>query len=149
MILLEKQTLLFTIKSKMILFLDSEALADYYWIREGLRFTVQTNSYTFFFWQCPRHMKVPGPGIETAPQQQPKLLQWQCWILNPLGHKRNPKMFPFWVAVCIMALVSCPWITVATTSFLWPFLLLLICGSLDPLLKIKKIQRSKKFNFEI
>ena len=30
------------------------------------------------------HVEVPGPGIKPTPQQQPELLQWQCWILNPL-----------------------------------------------------------------
>ena len=27
----------------------------------------------------------------TTPQQQPKPLQWQGWILNPLYHKRTPR----------------------------------------------------------
>ena len=26
---------------------------------------------------CPRYIEVPGPGIETTPQQRPKPLQWQ------------------------------------------------------------------------
>ena len=32
-------------------------------------------------------MEVPGPGIEPVPQRQPKPLQWQPQILNPLHHK--------------------------------------------------------------
>ena len=35
-------------------------------------------------------MEVPWPGINPMPQQQPKLLQWQFQILNPL-YKRTPK----------------------------------------------------------
>ena len=38
------------------------------------------------------HVEIPRPGIEPVPQQWPKLLQWQCWILNPLQHQRNPKL---------------------------------------------------------
>ena len=37
------------------------------------------------------HMEVPGPGIEPAPQQQPKPLQSQCQIFNPLRHRRTPR----------------------------------------------------------
>ena len=43
------------------------------------------------FWLHPGHEEVPRPGIKHAPQQQPQLLQWQRWILNPLCHKRTPK----------------------------------------------------------
>ena len=42
------------------------------------------------FWLCLQHVEVPGPSIKPEPQQQPKLLQWQCQILNPLCHKRTP-----------------------------------------------------------
>ena len=31
-----------------------------------------------------RHMKVPGPGIESEPQLQPVPQLRQHWILNPL-----------------------------------------------------------------
>ena len=31
--------------------------------------------------------KLPGLRIEPMPQQCPELLQWQCWILNPLSHR--------------------------------------------------------------
>ena len=37
-------------------------------------------------------MEVPGPGIEPTPQQWPKLLAWQHWILNSLCHKRAPML---------------------------------------------------------
>ena len=30
------------------------------------------------------HIEVPGPGIESEPQLQPKPQLQQCWILNPL-----------------------------------------------------------------
>ena len=33
---------------------------------------------------------VPRPGIKPATQQCPELLQWQCWILNPMHHKGTP-----------------------------------------------------------
>ena len=39
-------------------------------------------------------MGVPRPGTEPTSQQQPKLLQWQQWILNPLYHKRTPSPSP-------------------------------------------------------
>lgn len=38
------------------------------------------------FWGAGEH-EVPGPGIQLNPQQQPKLLLWPCWILNPLHHR--------------------------------------------------------------
>ena len=40
-----------------------------------------------FFFPYPQHAEVPRPGIKPMPQQWPKPLQWQCWILNPLYHK--------------------------------------------------------------
>ena len=56
-----------------------------------------------FFWPRPWHTEVPGPGIEPAPWQRPKPLQWQRWILNLLSHMgtlRNITSFqsknPFW-----------------------------------------------------
>ena len=45
-----------------------------------------------FFWPCPRHVEVPGLGNEPMSQQQPKPLQWQCQILNPLYHKGIPNL---------------------------------------------------------
>jgi len=43
------------------------------------------------FWPCPLHVEVPGPGIQPTPQQWPKPLWWQHWILNLLHHKRTPQ----------------------------------------------------------
>ena len=34
--------------------------------------------------------KFPGQGLNLCPSSDPKLLQWQCQILNPLHHKRTP-----------------------------------------------------------
>ena len=47
------------------------------------------NSF-FFLWLCPWHVEVPGPGIETTPQQRPKPLGWQHHILNLPCHKTTP-----------------------------------------------------------
>ena len=41
----------------------------------------------------PQQVEIPMPGIKPDPQQGPKPLQWQCWILNPLHHKRSPMWF--------------------------------------------------------
>ena len=41
------------------------------------------------FWLCSWHVKFPRQGIEPTPQEQIKPLQWQCWILNVLPHKRT------------------------------------------------------------
>ena len=54
----------------------------------GTSARLQTN---IFFWLHLQHMKIPRPGIEPLPQQWPKALQWQCWVLNPVCHKRTPK----------------------------------------------------------
>ena len=37
-------------------------------------------------------MEVPRPRTDPAPQQWPKLLQWQHQVLNPLSHKGAPGM---------------------------------------------------------
>ena len=42
-----------------------------------------------FFWLHPQHGEAPGLGIEPAPRQWPKLLQWQRWILSLLCHEGN------------------------------------------------------------
>ena len=42
-----------------------------------------------YFWLHPRHVEVPEPERKPASQQQPKLLQWQCQILNLLHHREN------------------------------------------------------------
>ena len=49
--------------------------------------------YLFYFLACPKYVEVPGPGMEPTVRQQPKPLQWQHWILNPLRHKRILKVF--------------------------------------------------------
>ena len=38
------------------------------------------------FLQCPRHVDVPRPGVEPAPQWLLEPLQGQHWILRPLCH---------------------------------------------------------------
>ena len=43
-----------------------------------------------FCWLHRWHVAVSGPGIEPMPQQWPKMLQWQCWILNQLCHQGTP-----------------------------------------------------------
>ena len=42
----------------------------------------------FLFWPHPQHVEAPWAWIEPVPQQQPKPLQWQCQILNPLCHRK-------------------------------------------------------------
>ena len=42
-----------------------------------------------FLWGLLWNAEVPGPGIEPMLQQRPKLLQWQCWVLNLPCHKRT------------------------------------------------------------
>ena len=36
-----------------------------------------------------QHVEVPRPGIEPVPQWWSKQLQWQCWLCNPLCHKKT------------------------------------------------------------
>ena len=43
-----------------------------------------------FLWPHLKHVEVPKPGIKSAPQQQPKPLQWHSQILNLLSHKGTP-----------------------------------------------------------
>ena len=43
--------------------------------------------FAHLFWPCLWHVEVPGPGIESMPQQLPELLQWQHQTLNLLCHK--------------------------------------------------------------
>ena len=51
----------------------------------------------FSFWLHLQHVKIPRPpGIEPTPQQQPKQLLWQCYILNPLCHDKTPGSAPSW-----------------------------------------------------
>ena len=53
-----------------------------------------------FFWSCLQHIEIPGPGIKPVPQYQPKLLQWQHWILNTLCHVGTSAWIFFTVGVC-------------------------------------------------
>ena len=43
--------------------------------------------FVFVFWPHLQHVEVPCPGTKLEPQQQPRQLQWQCQILNPLCQK--------------------------------------------------------------
>ena len=43
-----------------------------------------------FFWPCPWHVEVLGPGTEPAPQQ------WQHQTLNPLSQQGTPT-YEFWM----------------------------------------------------
>ena len=54
-----------------------------------------------FFWPCPQYMEVYGPGVKPVPQPQPKVLQWQCWILNLLRNKRTPS-FQYFETSCFL-----------------------------------------------
>ena len=47
-----------------------------------------------FFWLPPRHMEVPGPGIEPKPQVGSPLQLWQCWVLNPLRRATDGTLAP-------------------------------------------------------
>ena len=50
----------------------------------------QETNLCHFIWLCPRHVEVPGPGIEPVPQK------WPCQILNLLSHQGTPKPFHFY-----------------------------------------------------
>ena len=55
------------------------------------------NQNITIFWLHPWYVKVPRPGIEPVQQQQPKVQQWQHWILNSLSCQGTPKPdFFFW-----------------------------------------------------
>ena len=41
----------------------------------------------YIFWLHMLHVELPRSGIKPMPQQWPKPLQWQSWILNLLCHK--------------------------------------------------------------
>ena len=51
-------------------------------------------------------MEVPGPEIETVPQQQPKPLQSQCQIVNPPRNKGTPGTILFFSPPLILLLHS-------------------------------------------
>ena len=61
-------------------------------VREGSLGIGDAHYSLFFFLAMPQHADVPRPGIEPVPQQQPKVLQGQHWILNLMHHKRIPKL---------------------------------------------------------
>ena len=42
---------------------------------------------------CLQYAEVPRSGIKPVPQQWPKPHQWQCQILNSLGHQGTPGCF--------------------------------------------------------
>ena len=46
--------------------------------------------YEYYFWLHLWHVEVSGPGTDPVPQQPLELMQGQCWVLNPLCHKRTP-----------------------------------------------------------
>ena len=58
--------------------------------RMGWYMIIKCALFVCFFVRACGMWKFLGQGIKPAPQQQPKPLQWQCWILNPLCHKRTP-----------------------------------------------------------
>ena len=51
----------------------------------------------------PRHVDVREPGIKPKPQQQPKPLQWQYWVLNPLSHQGTPRERDLRILHCWLA----------------------------------------------
>ena len=60
---------------------------------------------TLLCWLHAQQVDVLGPGIEPAPQQLPtQPLEWQCQVLNPLGHRGTPikyyvaNSFPAWTS---------------------------------------------------
>ena len=52
----------------------------------GASFPISKVPILFFFLPHLWHVEVLGPAIEPVPQQQPKTLEWQHRILNPLCH---------------------------------------------------------------
>ena len=49
--------------------------------------------FFFFFLAVSMAWGSSQPGNKPVPQQQPELLQWQCWILNLLRHKGTPYIY--------------------------------------------------------
>lgn len=37
--------------------------------------------------------KLPGQRLNPHHKQQPKLLQWECWIFNPLSHQQTHRTY--------------------------------------------------------
>lgn len=59
--------------------------------RDSLSFSSHFKDFLFniffFFFLHSWHEDLPEPGIKPMPQQQPKLHQGQCQILNSLNHR--------------------------------------------------------------
>ena len=51
--------------------------------------------FYFLFFGHTEACEVPRLGIKSAQQQLPKPHQWQCWIFNPLSHKRASRCYSF------------------------------------------------------
>ena len=73
--------------------------------------------FLFFIFGCPEAYGVPGPGIRSEPQSQPKLQLRQCqsWILNPRCRAR--------ARTCVPALPRCHRSGCATAEPLWLYFL--------------------------
>ena len=78
--------------------------------KQNLVEIVKLLSFDFFIYlfilPYPRHVEVLGPGFKLTPQQRPKPLQWQCWILNSLHHKGTPKIYYFILEKFIIHIVD-------------------------------------------
>ena len=77
----------------------------------AINMCLQGNSNYLVQW----HAEVPGPGIKLVPQQWPKLLQWQCQVLNPLHHKGTPMIFLILYIYVLRDLPCCLWIQLFKT----------------------------------
>ena len=66
-----------------------------------------TDFFFFFFWLHPQHVKIPEAGIKLMPQLRPRLLQWQCQILNLLCQNGTSNHFIFQMEKCRPRKVSC------------------------------------------
>ena len=63
-----------------------------YNMSQSLQVITQLQQCDFgFFWPCPQHMKIPGPGIKPMLLQQPEPLKGQCRLLNLLSHQGTPQ----------------------------------------------------------
>ena len=82
--------------------LGIEPVSSWILVRFVNHWAVTGPPYLFIYlfissWLHPRHVEVPRPGIEPAPQQRPEPLRWQCWIVNPLCHKGTPILWLFFM----------------------------------------------------
>ena len=57
--------------------------------------------FFFFFLLCPWHVEIPRPEIKPMPPQWPKMLPWQCRILNPNEPQENSFFFSFLTLITI------------------------------------------------